>query len=103
MTAPAIRPRFLARLLSLLAAVMLVAAPLPAPAMAMPMDCCPDAPCRDLDKSMCPQACAVACTVIPAPAETLAEPLALDAARPEPTSLPRLIGRDIQPESPPPR
>lgn len=104
MTAPAFRPRFLARLLSLLAAVMLVAAPLaPAQAMAMPMDCCPDAPCHDLDKSMCPQGCAVACVAVPAPAETLAEPVHLAAPAPEARPVPRLIGRDITPEPPPPR
>ncbi len=102
MTAPAFRPRFLARLLSLLAAVMLVAAPL-APAAAMPMDCCPDAPCRDLDKSMCPQACSVACIAIPNPAEALAEPVRLETPVPEQTPVPHLIGRDIAPEPPPPR
>jgi len=102
MTAPAFRPRFLARLLSLLAAVLLVVAPL-APAMAMPMDCCPDAPCHDLDKSMCPQACAVACIAIPTPAETLTEPVRLETPVPEQTPVPRLVGRDIAPEPPPPR
>jgi hypothetical protein len=102
MTAPAFRPRILARLLSLLAAVMLIAAPL-APAMAMPMDCCPGAPCHDLDKSMCPQACAVACVAVPAPLETLAEPVRLETPAPEANPVPRLIGRDIAPEPPPPR
>ena len=94
--------RFLARLLSLLAAVLLVVSPL-APAMAMPMDCCPDAPCHDLDKSMCPQVCATACVVIPAPVETLAEPIRLAAAPPEQRPAPRLVGRAITPEPPPPR
>jgi hypothetical protein len=31
--------------------------------MAKPMDCCPDAPCHDLDKSLCPQVCVTACVV----------------------------------------
>jgi len=102
MTAPAIRFRIHARLLSLLAAVLLVAAPL-APAAAMPMDCCPDAPCRDLDKSMCPQVCTTICVVTPAPAETLAEPVRLETAPPQASPAPRLTGRNITPEPPPPR
>jgi hypothetical protein len=96
------RPRILARLLSLLGAVMLMAAPL-TPAVAMPMDCCPDAPCKDLDKSLCAQACAVACLVVPTPTESLAEPVRQDTPAPEATPVPRLIGRDIAPEPPPPR
>jgi hypothetical protein len=102
MTAPAIRVRFVARLLSLLAAVLLVVSPL-APAMALPMDCCPDAPCHDLDKSTCSQVCATACVVVPAPVEVLAEPVRLETAPPEPLSMPRLVGRSITPEPPPPR
>jgi hypothetical protein len=102
MTAPAIRVRFLARLLSLLAAVLLVVSPL-APAMALPMDCCPDAPCHDLDKSMCPQVCTTACVAVPAPVEALAEPVRLETAPPEPLPMPRLVGRSITPEPPPPR
>jgi hypothetical protein len=102
MTAPAIRVRVLARLLSLLAAVLLVVSPL-APAMATPMDCCPDAPCHDLDKSMCPQVCVTACVVVAAPVETLAEPGRLETASPEPLPMPRLVGRSITPEPPPPR
>jgi hypothetical protein len=102
MTALAIRPRVLARLLSLLAAVLLVMSPL-APAMATPMDCCPDAPCHDLDKSMCPQVCTTACVVAPAPVEALAEPVLLETAPPSPLPAPRLVGRDITPEPPPPR
>lgn len=109
MTAPAIRVRFLARLLSLLATVMLVAAPLAPPAMAMPMDCCPDAPCHDHQtprhpsKATCPQVCAVGCVVVPAPAEAATRPATFDNAPLQPATAPRLIGRAITPEPPPPR
>ncbi len=102
MTAPALRFRILARLLALLAVVLLVVAPL-APAMAMPMDCCPDVPCHDLDKAMCPQSCATTCVVTPVPLETLAEPIRLKTAPPQAAPMPRLIGRSITPEPPPPR
>ncbi|MET3668087.1 hypothetical protein [Caulobacter sp. 1776] len=94
--------RIVARLLSLLAAVLLAVSPL-APAMAKPLDCCPDAPCRDLDKSTCPQVCATTCIVVPAPIEAQAEPVRLETAPPEQRPAPRLVGRSITPEPPPPR
>src|SRR5689334_23261637 len=103
MIRPAPRQGWLGRLLALLAAVFLLAGPIAPPAMAMPMDCCPDTPCRDLDKSMCPQVCATACVAVPAPIESLAEPTPRHAAPPEPTPAPRLTGRAITPEPPPPR
>jgi hypothetical protein len=97
------RQGWLGRLLALMAAVFLLAGPIAPPAMAMPMDCCPDAPCHDLDKSMCPQVCVTACVVVPAPVEALAEPILLETAPPSPLTVPRLIGRAITPEPPPPR
>jgi len=104
MTAPAIPHRILARLLSLLAVVMLVASPLaPSPAVAMPLDCCPNAPHHDVGKSLCPQACVTGCVVIPSPIENPAEPAHFETAPLEPAPAQRLVGRAIAPEPPPPR
>jgi hypothetical protein len=86
----------------LLGALLLVAGPL-SPAVAAPMDCCPDAPCRDIDKSACPQTCVVACQIIVAREHQLSEPVCRDA--PMIASAPTLMppGRAVAPDLPPPR
>jgi hypothetical protein len=93
---------WLAWSVALLSALLLVAGPV-APAVAAPMDCCPTAPCRDIDKSLCPQACVVACQVIVAPEQQLSEPVGRDAPAisPQPIALPP--GRAVAPDLPPPR
>jgi hypothetical protein len=87
----------------LLGAILLLGAPALS-AAAMPMDpCCDEAPCHDLGKSLCPQACAVACQVIVAPETQVAEPVETGSAiaTPAPARLPS--GRMPAPELPPPR
>ncbi|MEJ2817571.1 MULTISPECIES: hypothetical protein [unclassified Caulobacter] len=102
MARASIRTSWLAWSVALLGALLLVAGPL-APAMAAPMDCCPDAPCRDIDKSACPQTCVVACQVIVAREHALSEPVRRDAPAiaPEPAAMPP--GRALAPDLPPPR
>jgi hypothetical protein len=59
----------------LLSAILLLGAPAMS-AAAMPMDpCCDEAPCHDLDKSLCPDGCVVACQVVAAPESQIAEPV----------------------------
>ena len=98
----AMTSNWLARGLMLLGLVMLIAAPV-APATAAPMDCCPDAPCHDIDKSACPQACVVACQLIVAPDLRISPPLRRDAppVTPEIALLP--LGQAVAPDLPPPR
>lgn len=88
--------------LLLLSVVLLVIGPI-TPAAAAPMDCCPAAPCRDMDKSACPQACVVACQIIVAPELQVSEPIRRDApsVMPAPGALPP--GRAVAPDLPPPR
>ena len=91
-----------AKALTLLAAFLLVAAPM-TPAVAEPMDCCAGAACHDADKSMCPAACVVACQILPTPEQRLSRPVVREASlpAPPPSSLPP--GRAIAPDLPPPR
>ena len=86
----------------LLGALLLVVGPITS-AVAAPMACCPEAPCRDIDKSACPQACVVACQVIVAPDQQLSAPIRRDA--PTIASAPVVIppGRAVAPDLPPPR
>jgi hypothetical protein len=96
-----------ARGLMLLSAILLLGAPAMS-AAAMPMDpCCDEAPCNDLGhdlgKSLCPQACVVACQIIPAPGTPVAGPVETGSVitTPAPSRLPS--GRAPAPELPPPR
>lgn len=97
-----IRSSWLAWGVALLGALLLVAGPI-TPAVAAPTDCCPDAPCHDIDKSACPPVCLVACLVVVAPEQRLSEPV----WRAAPTIAPGLVvmppGRAVAPDLPPPR
>jgi hypothetical protein len=91
----------------LLSAILLLGAPALS-AAAMPMDpCCDEAPCHDqghdLDKSLCPDGCVVACQVVAAPESQIAEPVETGLANtvPAPSAWPP--GRAPVPELPPPR
>ena len=97
-----IRSSWLAWGVALLGALLLVAGPVTF-AVAAPMDCCPDAPCHDIDKSVCPQACVVACQVIAPREHRLSDPVCRDA--PMIVSAPLVMppGRAVAPDLPPPR
>ncbi len=87
----------------LLSAILLIGAPAMSVA-AMPMDpCCAEAPCHDLSKSQCPDACVVACQIIAAPETQVAGPAETSPAitTPAPSHWP--LGRAPAPELPPPR
>ncbi|MBO9559356.1 MAG: hypothetical protein J7515_12365 [Caulobacter sp.] len=87
----------------LLSAILLFGAPVMAAAATAMDPCCADAPCHDLAKSLCPDACVVACQVIPAPQTLVAEPVEAGPApvAAAPSRWPP--GRAPAPEVPPPR
>ena len=98
---------WLARGLMLLCVILLIAGPV-TPAAAAPMDCCPDAACHDaplhdMGKTLCPQACAIACQALAAPDLMLSAPIRRDEPiiAPSITRLPP--GRAVAPDLPPPR
>ena len=97
-----IRSSWLAWGVALLGVLLLVAGPI-SPAVAAPMDCCPDAPCHDIDKSACPQACVVACQVVAERERQLSEPIRRDAPAIVPTPIVMPPGRAVAPDLPPPR
>ncbi|CAN5330748.1 hypothetical protein BH10PSE4_BH10PSE4_39720 [soil metagenome] len=97
-----IRSSWLAKGFMLLGALLLILGPI-APAHATPMDCCADAPCHDVAKSACPEACVVACQAIVAPELLLSEPVGRGASMVMADRGDLLAGRAIAPELPPPR
>jgi len=98
----AMRSTWLARGLMLLGVFLFIASPMTS-AAAKPMPCCAEAPCHDIDKSACPDACVAACQAVVAPTHNVSEPIRRDAPRPAPeiSSLPP--GRAVAPDLPPPR
>ena len=98
----AMTSNWLARGLMLLGLVMLIAGPV-APATAAPMDCCPDAPCHDIGKSTCPQACVVACQAIVAPNLGISPPFRRDTPPVSPNIALLPPGQAVAPDLPPPR
>jgi hypothetical protein len=87
----------------LLSAILLLGAPAMS-AAAMPMDpCCDEAPCHDLDKSLCPDGCVVACQVVAAPESQIAEPVETGLAPTVAAPSRWPPGRTPAPELPPPR
>ena len=97
-----IRSSWLAWGVALLGALLLVVGPI-TPAVAAPMDCCPDAPCRDIDKSACPQVCVAVCQIIVAREDRLSEPVRRDAPMISPQPIIMPPGRAVAPDLPPPR
>ena len=92
-----------ARGLMLLSAILLLGAPALS-AAAMSMDpCCAEAPCHYLGKSLCPDACVVACQVIPAPETPVVEPVETGSVVTTPIPSRWPPGRAPAPELPPPR
>lgn len=87
----------------LLSAILLFGAPVLSAAATAMDPCCADVPCHDVGKSLCPDACVVACQIIPAPEARIAEPAEAGAAivAPAPSRWPP--GRAPPPEVPPPR
>jgi hypothetical protein len=97
-----IRSSWMAWGVALFGALLLIAGPISI-AVAAPMDCCPDAPCHDIDKSACPQACVVACQIIVAREHRLSEPACRDAPLIAPSLIVMPPGRAVAPDLPPPR
>lgn len=96
--------------LMFLCALLLFAAPLtPAVAAMSKGDCCAEAPCHDQGdhdrdgKAPCPDACVLACHVLPAPEAAITGPAEIGASPVASMNALPPAGRDPAPELPPPR
>lgn len=105
MTRKATGQTWSARVLMLLSALLLIAAPIMPSAATMPRgDCCEEMPCHDQGKKApCHAACAIACQIIVAPEAMIVGSVEIRSAPIAPMTSLMLPSRVLAPELPPPR